>query len=36
MGKRYRVTLIPVDGIGPEVTQATTEVVAAAARRPPR
>jgi isocitrate/isopropylmalate dehydrogenase len=30
MGKRYRVTLIPGDGIGPEVTQAAMEVVAAA------
>jgi isocitrate dehydrogenase (NAD+) len=30
MGKSYRVTLIPGDGIGPEVTQAAVEVVAAA------
>jgi isocitrate dehydrogenase (NAD+) len=30
MKKRHRVTLIPGDGIGPEVTGAATEVVAAA------
>ena len=30
MGKDYRVTLIPGDGIGPEVTQSAMEVVAAA------
>lgn len=30
MGKSYRVTLIPGDGIGPEVTQAAVEVVAGA------
>src|SRR4051794_32474588 len=30
MGKSYQVTLIPGDGIGPEVMQAAAEVVAAA------